>query len=84
MTAFTVWKFETPEGAESACSRLEGAADEGLIKILDHAVVGGGGGGGRRARAPPPPPAPRGGGGGVGVGGGGRVRGGVFWLLGGR
>jgi uncharacterized membrane protein len=39
MTAFTVWKFETPEGAETACSRLEGAADEGLIKILDHAVV---------------------------------------------
>jgi uncharacterized membrane protein len=39
MTAFTVWKFETPEGAESACSRLEGAADEGLITILDHAVV---------------------------------------------
>ena len=39
MTAFTVWKFETPEGAETACSRLEGAAEEGLIKILDHAVV---------------------------------------------
>jgi uncharacterized membrane protein len=39
MTAFTVWKFDTPDGAESAGSRLEGAADEGMIKILDHAVV---------------------------------------------
>ena len=39
MTAFTVWKFDTPDGAESAASRLESAADEDLIKILDHAVV---------------------------------------------
>ena len=43
MTAFTVWKFETPEGAETACSRLEGAADEGLIKIHDHDSVRRGG-----------------------------------------
>ena len=39
MTAFTVWKFDTPDGAESAASRLESLAGEGLIKILDHAVV---------------------------------------------
>ena len=39
MTAFTVWKFDTPDGAENAASRLEGSADEGLITILDHAVV---------------------------------------------
>jgi uncharacterized membrane protein len=39
MTAFTVWKFDTPEGAQKAASLLEGAADDGLVKILDHAVV---------------------------------------------
>ena len=39
MTAFTVWKFETPEGAEHASALLDSAADEGLIKMLDHAVV---------------------------------------------
>jgi hypothetical protein len=39
MTAFTVWKFDTPDGAESAASRVKTVAGEGLIKILDHAVV---------------------------------------------
>ena len=39
MTAFTVWKFESPDGAGKAASRLDGLADEGLITILDHAVV---------------------------------------------
>jgi uncharacterized membrane protein len=39
MTAFTVWKFDTPEGAGKAATRLEGVADEGMITILDHAVV---------------------------------------------
>jgi uncharacterized membrane protein len=39
MTAFTVWKFESPEGADRAASVLKEAASEGLIKILDHAVV---------------------------------------------
>jgi uncharacterized membrane protein len=39
MTAFTVWKFETPEGAAHAASQLEHVAGEGMIKILDHAVV---------------------------------------------
>lgn len=39
MTAFTVWKFDTPEGARKAADLLKGAADEGAIKILDHAVV---------------------------------------------
>lgn len=39
MTAFTVWKFDTPDGADRAASLLEGAADEHIIKILDHAVV---------------------------------------------
>jgi uncharacterized membrane protein len=39
MTAFTVWKFDTPEGAGKAASLLKGAADDGVVKIFDHAVV---------------------------------------------
>jgi uncharacterized membrane protein len=39
MTAFTVWRFETPEGAQHAESMLEGAQRDGIVKILDHAVV---------------------------------------------
>jgi uncharacterized membrane protein len=39
MTAFTVWKFDSPEGAEHASRLLEDAADDGLVKVLDHAVV---------------------------------------------
>jgi uncharacterized membrane protein len=39
MTAFTVWKFDTPEGAGSAASRVESAHEERLIRLLDHAVV---------------------------------------------
>ncbi|HEY7721871.1 MAG TPA: DUF1269 domain-containing protein [Pedococcus sp.] len=39
MTAFTVWKFDGPDGADRAASILQRAASEGLIKILDHAVV---------------------------------------------
>jgi uncharacterized membrane protein len=39
MTTFTVWKFDTPDGADDVASRLDSVADEGMIKILDHAVV---------------------------------------------
>jgi uncharacterized membrane protein len=39
MTAFTVWKFDTPEGAEHAVTMLRNAEDEDLVKVLDHAVV---------------------------------------------
>ena len=39
MTAFTVWKFGTPEGADHAESLLDRAAHDGLIKVIDHAVV---------------------------------------------
>jgi uncharacterized membrane protein len=39
MTAFTVWKFSTPEGADHAESLLHRAAHDGLIEIIDHAVV---------------------------------------------
>ena len=39
MTTFTVWKFETPEGAAHAASVLEDAERDGLVKIVDHAVM---------------------------------------------
>lgn len=39
MAAFTVWKFDTPDGADQAVTILKEAASEKLIKILDHAVV---------------------------------------------
>jgi uncharacterized membrane protein len=39
MTTFTVWKFETPDGAERAASTLKESETEGLVKVLDHAVV---------------------------------------------
>lgn len=39
MTTITVWKFDDPEGAERAESVLETAAGEGLVHIIDHAVV---------------------------------------------
>ncbi|HET6653322.1 MAG TPA: DUF1269 domain-containing protein [Nocardioides sp.] len=39
MTAFTVWKFDDPGGAEHAADLLKRAADDGLVEILDHAVV---------------------------------------------
>jgi uncharacterized membrane protein len=39
MTTFTVWKFDTPEGAERASAILKGAARDGLVNVLDHAVV---------------------------------------------
>jgi len=39
MTTFSVWKFDQPEGAEHAASILKDAAAEGLVKVLDHAVV---------------------------------------------
>ena len=39
MTTFTVWKFEDPEGAVHAERVLKDAQDEGLVKIVDHAVM---------------------------------------------
>jgi uncharacterized membrane protein len=39
MAAFTVWKFESPDGADGAESILKQCEGEGLIKILDHAIV---------------------------------------------
>ncbi|MEP9361336.1 DUF1269 domain-containing protein [Nocardioides sp. CN2-186] len=39
MTAFTVWKFDDPEGAARVEASLKSAASEGLVKIVDHAVM---------------------------------------------
>lgn len=39
MTAFTVWKFEDPQGAEHASTLLRDAERDGLVKIMDHALV---------------------------------------------
>jgi uncharacterized membrane protein len=39
MTTFTVWKFEDPGGAEHAATILKSAEADGLVKIVDHAVM---------------------------------------------
>jgi len=39
VAAFTVWKFDDPEAAGRAESLLEDAASDGLVKIVDHAVL---------------------------------------------
>ena len=39
MTAFTVWKFDTPDGADRAADQIQAAEAQELIKVLDHAVV---------------------------------------------
>jgi uncharacterized membrane protein len=39
VTAFTVWRFGTIEGAEHVHQLLEQAEKDGLVKIVDHAVV---------------------------------------------
>ncbi|MFC7528678.1 DUF1269 domain-containing protein [Actinoplanes sp. GCM10030250] len=39
MTTFTVWKFDDPDRAEQMAKTLKYAADDGLVKIVDHAVV---------------------------------------------
>src|SRR5262249_36557662 len=39
MTTFTVWKFEDADGAQKAESALRSAANDGLVQIVDHAVL---------------------------------------------
>jgi len=39
MTTFTVWKFEDPEGAAHAALMLKNAEDDGLVTVVDHAVM---------------------------------------------
>jgi uncharacterized membrane protein len=39
MAAFTVWKFDDPAGADRAEEALKFAERDGLVKIVDHAIV---------------------------------------------
>ena len=39
MTALTVWKFDTVDGADIALTRLQQLQREQLIEVLDGAVV---------------------------------------------
>ena len=39
MTTFTAWKFDTADGAQSAVDVLRSAQGDGLVKIIDHAVI---------------------------------------------
>ena len=39
MTTFTVWKFEDPKGAKHAAEVLQQAQRDGLVRIVDHAVM---------------------------------------------
>lgn len=39
MTTFTAWKFDTPDGAETAATTLKQAWNEKLVKVEDYAVV---------------------------------------------
>lgn len=39
MTTFTAWKFDTADGAQKAVTALRGAQSDGLVKIVDHAVI---------------------------------------------
>jgi uncharacterized membrane protein len=39
MTAFTAWKFDTADGAHHAADALKSAQGDGLVEVIDHAVV---------------------------------------------
>jgi len=39
MTAFTVWKFDDPEGAQQAYEILRGAERDNVVTVVDHAIV---------------------------------------------
>jgi uncharacterized membrane protein len=39
MTTFTVWKFDSPDGAGRAARALRYAENDGLVEVHDHAVV---------------------------------------------
>ena len=39
MTTFTVWKFDTVDGAKHAAKELRRAQTDGLVTIVDHAVA---------------------------------------------
>ena len=39
MATFTVWKFDEPDAAGRAASILQDAESDGLVQIIDHAIV---------------------------------------------
>jgi uncharacterized membrane protein len=39
MTAFTVWTFDNPDGAARSVTALRAAEADGIVKLVDHAVV---------------------------------------------
>ncbi|MBF0688518.1 MAG: DUF1269 domain-containing protein [Cellulomonas sp.] len=39
MTTFTAWRFDDVDGAERALTVMQGADDEGLVRVVDRAVV---------------------------------------------
>lgn len=39
MSALTVWKFNTPDGADKALSKLESLQKQQIIQVLDAAIV---------------------------------------------
>ena len=39
MTTFTVWKFEDPGGAQHAAELLQAAEADGIVTLVDHAVM---------------------------------------------
>ncbi|NUU18869.1 DUF1269 domain-containing protein [Cellulomonas humilata] len=39
MTTFTAWKFDTADGAAKAVDALKAAQGDGLVRIVDHAVI---------------------------------------------
>ena len=39
MTTFTAWKFDSSDGAQAACDQLDRAQSDGLVKVIDRAVL---------------------------------------------
>ena len=39
MTTFTAWKFDTPDGARVASEALKSAAADGLVTVVDRAII---------------------------------------------
>ena len=39
MTTFTAWKFDSPDGAQAACDQLDPARADGVVKVVDRAVL---------------------------------------------
>jgi uncharacterized membrane protein len=39
MTTFTAWKFDSPDDAQHAADQLDRAKSDGLVKVIDRAVL---------------------------------------------